>query len=107
VDQGERRQSERLTTKANGVLCHTTFPDGKSVTGLIHNCSEGGARISGSVPRSQIDARVELLFLFPTDERVRYRATVRWVDNRQGLFGVRFDSEPIPVRVLNPKSLSQ
>lgn len=107
MDHGERRQWERVTTKANGVLCRTTFPNGKSMTGLIHNCSQGGARISGSVSRDHINARVELLFLFRTDEQVRYRATVRWVDNRQGVYGVRFDSEPIPVRVLDPQSLSE
>lgn len=107
MDQGERRQSERLSTDANGVLCRTTFPNGKSVTGLIHDCSKGGVRINGNLSRDQLDARVELLFLFRTGERVRYRATVRWIDAKQGMFGVRFDSGPIPVHVLSPESLGR
>jgi len=105
VVEPDRRQSNRQPTKAHGVRCRTTLPDGTSLTGLVCDCSDGGARIEGHVSRDHVGSSAELVFMFRTDEAVRYQATIRWVDTRQGLFGVRFDSAPIPLRVLTPEAM--
>ena len=98
----ERRTTPRELVLANGVECHTTLPGGAIVIGAIHDSSVGGVRIDAPCPGLAVDTNVELLFVFPTGEKVAYKATVVHVNVEFGCFGVRFDSDPIPIEVHPP-----
>ncbi len=99
TSERERRTTDREQVLARGVECHTTLPDGSVISGVIYDCSVGGARINTAAPGMRVGTRVDLMFVFPTGEKVRYRATVTHVNEELGFFGVRFDSDPIPVEV--------
>ena len=93
MSQVERRAWEREPTEFLGVMCETSFDDGVRVRGLVTDCSMTGARIGAPLPDGRLGARADLLFLFETNEKVRYHATVIHVDDQRGYFGVRFDSD--------------
>lgn len=98
----ERRFWDRDVTLANQVQCRITFADGTTLVGLVTDCCEAGARIGGIIPAQQIGAPVTLLFTFLSGEAVQYRASVIHVDTESSSFGVRYDSEPEPVKVYPP-----
>jgi len=84
------------------VECHTTLPDGTVVIGAIHDSSVGGVRIAAPCSNLSVGTKVELLFIFPTREKVAYAATIIHVSVDSECFGVRFDSDPIPIEVHPP-----
>ena len=102
TSENERRAADRELVLARGVECHTTLPDGSVITGVIRDCSSGGVRIHAATATMCVGTNVDLMFVFPTGEKVRYRATVIHVSEALGFFGVQFDSDPIPVEVHRP-----
>jgi len=98
----EQRAAVRELVLGRGVECHTTLPDGSVVKGVIYDCADGGVRISTSATSLRVGMNVDLMFVFPTDEKVGYRATVIHVSEAFEYFGVRFDSDPIPIEVHPP-----
>jgi len=98
----ERRAAARELVLARGVECQTTLPDGSVSMGAIYDCSLGGVRVTTTTNGMRVGENVNIMFVFPTGEKVGYRATVIHVNEALGFFGVRFDSDPIPVEVHPP-----
>ena len=89
-----RRQSERQLTIDNDVRTVTTLPNGAVLEGMVENYSLGGMRIAGPSTGMSLGDLVEVVFVFLTNERVRYEGRVVHLDPNGQYFGVEFLSEP-------------
>jgi len=98
----ERRDAERELVLARGVECHATLPDGNVLDGVIYDCSVGGVRINAAIQHVSVGMEIDILFVFPTQEKVQYRATVIHINEQLGYYGVQFNSDPIPIEVHRP-----
>lgn len=95
----ERRLSNRDVTKHFGVQCEVKLQDGTTLYGVVADCSEGGLRVLGDAQKLRIGDEVEMIFLYPSGEKVGHRGSVQHLAHDGSGYGVRFDSDPIPIIV--------
>ncbi len=99
----EQRRTPREGTADKDVRTRATLADGSVLEGIVEDISLGGAKISGATAGLNTGEEIQLVFLFPSNERVGYRCQVRHVDPAGGFFGVEFRSEPQPIEVRDPE----
>lgn len=95
----EKRRTERQTVAGFDVQCRAIFGDGRTILGTVIDSSEGGARIRGLAEGIGVDDPVQVVFLYPSGEQVGHHGTVCHTVPEGKEFGVRFDSDPIPIVV--------
>ncbi|MCH8150556.1 MAG: PilZ domain-containing protein [Planctomycetes bacterium] len=95
----EKRRSERHGVAGFDVKCRTLLGDGRAILGTVIDSSEGGARIEGPAKGIDVSDQVQVVFLYPSGEQVAHHATVCHIATEGNEFGVRFDSDPIPIIV--------
>ena len=95
----EKRQTVRQGVAAFDVQCRAIFDDGRTILGTVIDSSEGGVRIRGQVEGISVADQVQVVFLYPSGEQVGHHGTVCHTVPEGKEFGVRFDSDPIPIEV--------
>ncbi len=99
----EKRRTERHGVAGFDVKCRTLLGDGHTILGTVIDSSEGGARIGAPVDQISVGDQVQVVFLYPSGEQVAHHATVCHAAAGGREFGVRFDSDPIPI-VVHPQT---
>lgn len=95
----DKRQTERQGVAGFDVQCRTLLGDGRTILGTVVDSSEGGARVRGPSEGIGVGEHVQVVFLYPSGEQVAHHATVCHTAPEGNEFGVRFDSDPIPIVV--------
>ncbi len=95
----EKRRTERQDVVGFDVQCRAILGDGRTILGTVIDSSEGGARIRAEADGIGVGDQVQVVFLYPSGEQVGHRGTVCHIAPEGNEFGVRFDSDPVPIVV--------
>jgi len=95
------RSSERDKEVCTGVSSFTFLQNGTILEGVARDVSDGGARISGTVEGLARGDTVELELVIRED-KIRYLARVKHVDQAQKQYGLEYLAGPSVVEPERP-----
>ncbi len=90
----EKRKFPREQVLANDAQAFVQLPDGRELHGKVHDVSEGGARIDGETTGLSQGDQVDIIFLFPSGEKVKHNCQIRHVDSAGKYFGIEYHGLP-------------